>query len=365
MRKWNFNPGPAVLPLPVLETLQKNTVEYGSLGMSLLEMSHRSKDFEAILNGCKARFHEVFAVPDTHEVLFVGGGASLQFSMVPMNFMKDGAADYLVTGTWAKKALKEAKIWSAFSGGKPAAAASTESENFTRLPKPEEWKFNPGARYVHLTSNNTVYGTQWHAFPQTPAGVPVVADMSSDILSRAVDVSKFHLIYAGAQKNLGPAGVTVLILRKDWLAECPDNLPTMMNYKTHAENNSLYNTPPVFAIYAVMLVLDWVKDKGGIEAVEQENNKKAELLYGVMDANPDYYKGTVTDPASRSYMNVTFRLPSEELEAQFIKDAAASHFHGLKGHRSVGGIRVSMYNALELYGIERLCEFMLAFMKSH
>jgi phosphoserine aminotransferase len=365
MRKWNFNPGPAVLPLPVLETLQKNTVEYGSLGMSLLEMSHRSKDFEAILNDCKARFHEVFGIPEGYEVLFLGGGASLQFSMVAMNFMKDGAADYLVTGTWAKKALKEAKLWAAFSGGKPAAAASTESENFTRLPKPEEMKFNPAAKYVHLTSNNTVYGTQWHAFPETPAGVRVVADMSSDILSRAVDVSKFDMIYAGAQKNLGPAGVTVVIVKKDWLAEAAENIPTMMAYKTHAENNSLYNTPPVYAVYVVKLVLDWVKDKGGVEAVEKDNNRKAEILYGVMDANADYYKGTVVDKGSRSTMNVTFRMPTEELEAAFIKEAAASNFHGLKGHRSVGGIRVSMYNALELYGIERLCEFMAEFRKNH
>ena len=365
MRKWNFNPGPAVLPLPVLETLQKNTVEYGSLGMSLLEMSHRSKDFEAILTECKARFHEVLGIPDGYEILFVGGGASLQFSMVPMNFMKDGAADYLVTGTWAKKALKEAKVWSAFSGGKPSAAASTEGEKFTRLPKPEEMKFNPEAKDLHLTSNNTVEGTQWHAFPQTPAGVPLVADMSSDILSRAIDVSKFNLIYAGAQKNLGPAGVTIVIVKKDWLAGCPDNIPTMMNFKTHAENNSLYNTPPVYAIYVVKLVLDWVKGKGGVEVVEKENNKKAELLYGVMDTNPDYYKGTVVDPASRSFMNVTFRMPTEELEAQFIKEAATSNFHGLKGHRSVGGIRVSMYNAMELYGIERLCEFMVEFKKKH
>ena len=365
MRKWNFNPGPAVLPLPVLETLQKNTVEFNGLGMSILEMSHRSKDFEAVLNAAKARLAEVFSVPDTYEILFLGGGASLQFSMVPMNFMKDGAADYVVTGGWAKKALKEAKIWAAISGGKPAAAATTEPDNFTRLPRPEEIKLTPGAKYVHLTSNNTLYGTEWHTWPKLPAGLRVVCDMSSDILSHAVDPTKFDLIYAGAQKNLGPAGVTLVIVKKDWLTECPDNLPTMLNYKTHAENNSLYNTPPVYGIYVVKLVLDWIKDQGGLKAVEAVNARKAELLYGIMDKYADYYRGTVVDKPGRSWMNVPFRLPSEELEAKFIKEASAAGFVGLKGHRSVGGIRVSMYNALPVAGIEALVKFMEDFKKAN
>ena len=365
MRKWNFNPGPAVLPLSALETLQKNIVEYGGLGMSILEMSHRSKDFEAVLNDTKGLLKVLFGIPDSHDILFLGGGASLQFAMVPMNFLKSGAADYVVTGGWAKKALKEAKIWSAIAGGKVNVAATTEAENFTRLPKPEELKWSPDAKYIHLTSNNTLYGTQWHAFPATPAGVPVVCDMSSDIMSRKVDVSKFNLIYAGAQKNLGPAGVTVVIYKKDWLAECPENLPTMMNYQTHAKENSLYNTPPVFAIYVVKLVMEWIKGKGGLDAVEKQNARKADLLYGLMDKYPDYFKGTVVDKGSRSWMNVTLRLPSEELEAKFIKEAAAANFHGLKGHRNVGGIRVSMYNALEPPGIEALVKFMEEFKKKN
>ena len=356
MRKWNFNAGPAVLPLPALERMAQGVLEFNGLGMSILEISHRSKDFEAVLGGTKRLLKELLHIPDTHDTMFLGGGASLQFAMVPMNFLRDGVADYVITGAWAKKALKEAKLL-----GKPHVAATTESESFTRLPRADELQWSAGAKYIHVTSNNTIYGTQWRAFPATPAGVPVVCDMSSDILSRSVDVSRFSLIYAGAQKNLGPAGVTVVIYRKDWLGACPDDISTMMSYRTHAAENSLYNTPPVFAVWAVKLVLEWVSDQGGLEAIERQNARKADLLYGVMDAHADYFRGTVVDKRSRSWMNVTFRLPTEELEAKFLEQAGAVGFVGLKGHRSVGGIRVSMYNALPPAGIEALCRFMEQF----
>ena len=358
MRKWNFNAGPAVMPAPVLERLAQSVLEFNGLGMSILEISHRSKDFEAVLGDTKRLLAEQLGIPDTHDTIFVGGGASLQFSMVPMNFLAGGVADYVVTGIWAKKALKEAKLL-----GKPHVAASTESESFTRLPRPDEIAWSAAPRYAHLTSNNTIYGTQWRTFPAPPTGVPLVCDMSSDILSRRIDVSRFGLIYAGAQKNLGPAGVTVVIYRKDWLADCPDGIPTMMSYKTHAAENSLYNTPPVFAIYALKLVLEWARGKGGLEAIERQNARKADLLYGVMDANADYYRGTVVDKGSRSWMNVPFRLPTEDLETRFLKEAGAANFVGLKGHRSVGGIRVSMYNAMETPGVEALCAFMEEFRK--
>lgn len=360
MRKWNFNPGPATLPLKVLEKLKENTVEYNGLGMSILEISHRSKDFEAILNETKKLYHELLGFSDEYETIFLGGGASLQFAMVPMNFLDGGIADYVVTGSWAKKALKEAKLF-----GTANIAASTESENFTRLPKEEEIKYTEGAKYIHFTSNNTIYGTQWHKFPRTPEGVPVFCDMSSDILSRKFDTSKFSLIYAGAQKNLGPAGVTLITFKKDLISKMKEGLPTMLSYKTHINENSLYNTPPVYAIYVVKLVLEWAKEIGGLEKIEEINNKKAEILYSVMDKYSDYYKGTVKDKDSRSFMNVTFRMPSEELEAKFIKEASAAGFHGLKGHRSVGGIRVSMYNAMPLEGIEKLCQFMEDFKKNN
>jgi phosphoserine aminotransferase len=356
MRKWNFNPGPSVLPAPVLERLAQSVLEFNGLGMSILEISHRSKEFEAVLADTQRLLAELLDLPDGTQTLFLGGGASLQFAMVPMNFQRGGVADYVVTGVWAKKAFREARLF-----GTPHVAATTEAENFARLPRPDEIAWSSAPRYVHLTSNNTIYGTQWRSFPATPAGVPVVCDMSSDILSRRFDASRFSMIYAGAQKNLGPAGVTVVIARKDWIAECPDGLPAMLSYKTHAAENSLFNTPPVFAILALKLVLEWVRDQGGLDAVERRNARKAELLYGLIDAAPDFYRGTVVDKASRSWMNVPFRLPTEELEARFLKEAAAASFVGLKGHRSVGGIRVSMYNALDPAGIEALCAFMEEF----
>lgn len=360
MRKWNFNPGPATLPLSVLEKLKESTVELNGLGMSILEISHRSKDFEAILNDTKKLYHELLGFSEEYDTIFLGGGASLQFAMIPMNFLDGGVADYVVTGSWSKKALKEAKLF-----GKPNVAASTESENFTRLPKEEEIKYSTDSRYIHFTSNNTIYGTQWHKFPKTPEGIPVFCDMSSDILSRKFDPDKFSLIYAGAQKNLGPAGVTIITMKKSLLNSAKEGLTTMLSYKTHFNENSLYNTPPVYAIYVIKLVLEWAKELGGLSKIEEINDKKAELLYSIMDKYPDYYKGTVKDKNSRSFMNVTFRMPSEELEAKFIKEASSAQFHGLKGHRSVGGIRVSMYNALPLEGIEKLCQFMEDFKKKN
>lgn len=360
MRKWNFNPGPATLPLSVLKKLKENTIELNGLGMSILEISHRSKDFEGILNETKRLYHKLLGFSDDYDTIFLGGGASLQFAMIPMNFLNGGVADYVITGSWSKKALKEAKLF-----GNPNISASTESENFTRLPKEEEIKYSQNPNYIHFTSNNTIYGTQWHQFPKTPEGVPVFCDMSSDILSRKFDPNKFSLIYAGAQKNLGPAGVTLITMKKELLNSVKEGLPTMLSYKTHFEANSLYNTPPVFAIYVVMLVLEWANEIGGLEKIEEINNQKAELLYGTIDKYADFYRGTVVDKNSRSFMNVTFRLPSEELEQKFIKEASSAGFHGLKGHRSVGGIRVSMYNAFPLEGIEKLCNFMEEFKRKN
>ncbi len=358
-RIYNFNPGPATLPLPALEKAQKEFLDYHGIGMSIAEISHRSKEFDAILEDAKNLFHDIMEIPENFKVLFLQGGASLQFAMVPMNLLAAGrSADYVVTGSWAKKALKEAEII-----GKVNIAASTESDGFLRMPKPDELKLDPNASYVHITSNETISGTQWPALPDT-GQVPMVADMSSDILSRKIDVEQFGLIYAGAQKNLGPAGVTIVIIRDDLLEKCSDSLPTLLSYKTHVSKNSLYNTPPVFAIYMVKLVLDWVKAEGGMGKIEKKNEEKASLIYGILDKYPDYYK-SAADKESRSIMNVTLRMSSEDLEKKFIAEAASAGFHGLKGHRSVGGIRVSMYNAMPLEGIEKLVDFMEEFRKKN
>ncbi len=358
-RIYNFNPGPATLPLSALEKAQKEFLDYRNAGMSVTEISHRSKEFDAILEETKNLLHEIMEIPQNYKTIFLQGGASLQFAMVPMNFLPPGkSADYVVTGSWAKKAIKEAQII-----GKVNVAASTESDGFRRMPKENEITLDPNAIYVHITSNETISGTQWAQYPDT-GQVPLIADMSSDILSRKIDVNRFALIYAGAQKNLGPAGVTVVIIRDDLIEKCPDSLPTLLNYKTHVSKNSLYNTPPVFAIYMVKLVLDWIKAEGGMEKIEERNMKKAKLLYGILDQYPRYYKSAV-DLDSRSIMNVTLRMSSEELEKKFISEAAKKGFHGLKGHRSVGGIRVSMYNAMPLEGIEKLVEFMEEFLKKN
>jgi phosphoserine aminotransferase len=360
MRKTiNFNPGPAVLPLEVLQKVQAEFLDYKGTGMSVIEISHRSADYEEINNTAEKLLLEVLGLSDHYRVLFVGGGASTQFTMVPMNFLpKDKTAAYVDTGSWSNKAIKEAKLF-----GNVHVAASTKEEKYKRIPKASEIKVPGDAVYLHITSNNTIYGSQWQEIPDF-GKVPLFCDMSSDIASRRRDYGKFDLIYAGAQKNLGPAGATIIIIKKEWLAKCPATLPTMFNYNTHAENNSLYNTPPVFAVYVVKLVLEWIKGQGGLAAVEKVNAAKKDLIYGLMDRFPDYFKGTV-DKDSRSWMNLTMRLPSEDLEKKFLSEAKAAGMVGLKGHRSVGGIRASLYNALPLEGAQKLAEFMEKFKKAN
>lgn len=358
-RIWNFNAGPATLPLSVLEQAKADLPNYNESGMAVMELSHRSKDYDAIHAQANTLFVELFGIPNNFKVLLLQGGASLQFAMVPMNLLAEGkTADYIVTGSWSKKALKEGKIL-----GNAHVAGSSEETNFDRIPKQDVLDLTSNAVYCHVTSNNTIAGTQYQNFPDT-GDVPLVADMSSDILSRQVDFSKFGIIYAGAQKNLGPSGLTVVIIREDLVEAGPDTIPTLLQYRTQAEKNSLFNTPPTYAIYLFKLVLDWVKGLGGLDAVEKRNQEKGKLLYGLLDEMPDYYKGAVQKD-SRSLMNVTFRLPTEELEAQFIKEGLEAGFGGLKGHRSVGGVRVSMYNALEPQGIQELTEFMREFAKKN
>lgn len=352
---YNFNAGPAILPRPVLEHAQQELLDYQGRGMSILEMSHRAQEYEAINSEAETRFKGLLGLDDDYRVLFLQGGASLQFAMVPLNFLPPGAvADYLLTGTWAEKASEEAaKI------GKVHVAASTREQRYARVPRPEELQLSADPAYVHITSNNTIYGTQWHAWPDV-GDRPLVADMSSDILSRPLDARRFALIYAGAQKNLGPAGVTVVLIRERWLETAAKTAPTMLRYATHAKNNSLYNTPPVFAVYMLNLVLGWIEASGGLTAMEQRNRQKAQVLYDTIDRSGGFYRGHAT-PDSRSLMNVTFRLPSEALEARFVAEAQAAHMVGLAGHRSVGGIRASIYNAMDQTGCEVLAEFMADF----
>jgi phosphoserine aminotransferase len=357
-RVYNFAAGPAVLPLPVLEEAQRDLVALPGVGMSVMEISHRSKAFDEIIHGAEADMRKLGGIPDNYKVLFLQGGASLQFSMVPMNLLTPGAtADYIITGDWAKKALKEAK-----KVGQTSVAATTESEQYKRIPNQAELKLSPGAAYVHMTSNNTLYGTQWHRVPDT-ADVPLVSDSSSDMLSRPIDITKFGLIYAGAQKNLGPSGVTVVIVRDDLLARSADTLPTMLNLKTQAENGSLYNTPPCFGIYILRLVLKWLLGAGGLSEIAAINERKAKVLYDELDRSA-FWKPHA-DKDSRSWMNVTFRLPGEELEKLFVRESTAAGFDGLKGHRSVGGIRASIYNAFPEQGVIDLAGFMLEFEKKH
>jgi phosphoserine aminotransferase len=350
----NFSAGPAVLPLEVLEQAQRDLVSLPGVGMSILEVSHRSKPFEDILAGCEADLRKLGGIPDNYHVLFLQGGASLQFSMVPMNLMTTQSfADYIVTGAWSQKAVKEAKR----VGGVKIAAA-TEGENFTRIPAQGELKLDPGAAYVHYTTNNTIFGTEFHYVPDT-GPVPLVADASSDIFSGPIDVSKYALIYAGAQKNLAPAGVTLVIIRDDMLKRSPASLPTMLQYGVHAENKSMYNTPPVYAIYIMRLVLAWLLKQGGLVEIARRNARKADKLYAAIDRT-EFYRGHAAKD-SRSRMNVTFRLPTEELEKKFAKDATEAGLDGLKGHRSVGGIRASIYNAFPEDGIDALVQFMAEF----
>ena len=357
-RVYNFSAGPAVLPLPVLEEAKRDLVALPGVGMSVMEISHRSKTFDEIIHGAEADMRKLGGIPDNYKVLFLQGGASLQFSMVPMNLLTPGTtADYIVTGDWAKKAMKEAK-----KVGATAIAASTDNGNFKRIPKQNELSLTGGAAYVHMTSNNTIHGTEWHWLPDV-GDAPLVSDSSSDMFSRPIDVTKFGLIYAGAQKNLGPSGVTVVIVRDDLLARSADSLPTMLNFKTHAENGSLYNTPPCFGIYILRLVLKWLVGLGGLPAIAKINEAKAKVLYDELDRT-EFWKPHA-DRDSRSLMNVTFRLPSEELEKQFVKESTAAGFDGLKGHRSVGGLRASIYNAFPEQGVKDLAGFMKEFEKKH
>lgn len=358
-RVYNFSPGPATLPLEVLQELQSDLLSFQGTGISILEMSHRGKEYEAMQNETEALFKELLNAPDNYRVLFMGGGASTQFALVPMNFLTEGKeADYVVTGAFAKKAYEEA------SGiGKANVAVSTKDSNFSRLPKQEEIKLSSNPAYVHLTSNNTIYGTQWPVFPEFK-GVPVVADMSSDIMCRPIDVSKFGLIYAGAQKNLGPAGVTVVLINTDLLEQANTKIPTIFQYKTFVENSSLYNTPPSFAVYTVNLVLKWIKNNGGLAAMEARNIKKAKYIYDVIDSSNGFYKGHA-EKECRSTMNVTFTLPNEELEKAFIAEAKQHKLVNLKGHRSVGGMRASIYNAMPEEGCKILAEFMKEFARKN
>ncbi len=355
-RIFNFSAGPAVLPQPVLRTAQSELRALPGVGMSILEISHRSKTFEDVLARAEASIRALAGVPSNYRVLFLQGGASLQFAMVPMNLLAPGAtADYLVTGVWASKAADEAR-----KIGKVHVAATTKAEQFTRIPRAEEIVLTTGSAYVHMTSNNTIYGTQWKELPSV-GDVPLVSDASSDMLSRPIDVSRHALIYAGAQKNMGPAGVTLVIVREDLLARSPAALPAMLSYAVHAENGSLYNTPPVFAIYLLGLVARWLIDQGGLEAIAAVNERKAAKLYAEIDRS-GFYRGTAQKD-SRSRMNVTFRLPSEELEQQFVKEAENTGLDGLKGHRSAGGVRASIYNAFPEEGIDALVTFMRDFEK--
>jgi phosphoserine aminotransferase len=353
-RLFNFSAGPAVLPVPVLEQAQRDLVALPDVGMSILEISHRSTVFEEVLARAEADIRQLANVPSNYRVLFLQGGASLQFAMVPMNLLSKGAtADYLVTGAWSAKAVDEAK-----KIGSVHVAATTKAEQFTRIPRAEEIVLTPGAAYVHMTSNNTIYGTEWKALPDT-GDIPLVSDTSSDMFSRPIDVARHGLIYAGAQKNMGPAGVTVVIVRDDLLARSAASLPAMLSYAVHAENGSMYNTPPVFAIYVLGLVTRWLIGQGGLAAIAAVNERKAGKLYAEIDRT-GFYRGTAQKD-SRSLMNVTFRLPTEDLEKQFIEGAEKGGMDGLKGHRSVGGLRASIYNAFPEKGVDALTEFMKAF----
>ncbi|WML40003.1 3-phosphoserine/phosphohydroxythreonine transaminase [Neobacillus sp. OS1-2] len=358
-RAYNFNAGPSALPISVLEKAQAELIDFRGTGMSVMELSHRSSTYEEVHNQAINSLKELLSIPDQYEVLFLQGGASLQFSMIPMNFLKPGKkAGYVMTGSWSEKAFAEAKLF-----GDVYQAASAKDGNYRNIPTVSELKFHPEDAYLHLTSNNTIYGTQWADFPDT-GDVPLVADMSSDILSRPIDVSKFALIYAGAQKNLGPSGVTVVIIRKDFLEQANTNIPTMLKYSTHAKNNSLYNTPPTFGIYMLGEVLNWVREFGGLSAIAEQNENKANLIYHTIETSNGFYIGHAA-PDSHSLMNITFNLKSKELEKKFLEQAKQEGFVGVNGHRSIGGCRVSAYNAVPFETCKAFSEFMGVFQKKN
>ncbi len=353
-RVYNFSAGPSMLPEDVLKTAAAEMLEYGESGQSVMEMSHRSKEYDAIIKQAEADLREIMNIPDNYEVLFLQGGASTQFAMVPMNIMtKNGKADFVITGQWANKAYKEAARY-----GNARAVASSADKTYSYIPKVDKADFDPEADYVHICMNNTIYGTKWHNIPDT-GDVPLVADISSCILSEPIDVSKFGILYAGAQKNVAPAGLTIVIIRKDLIGNAMDITPTMLKYDTHSENASMFNTPPCYTIYIAGLVFKWIKELGGLEKIAEINRKKADILYNFLD-NSKLFKGTVV-PEDRSLMNVPFITGNEELDAKFVKESKAAGFVNLKGHRSVGGMRASIYNAMPVEGVEKLVEFMKKF----
>jgi phosphoserine aminotransferase len=358
-RVFNFNPGPAVLPLEVLQQAQAEMLDYKGTGMSVMEISHRSKEFEGIVSDAQNDLRDLMNIPANYKILFLQGGASLHFAMVPMNFRPAGAsADYIVTGTWSKKAFKESQKL-----GIAQAAANLEADKFNHLPAQADLKLDPHAAYLHFTSNETIHGVEYFTEPAPPAGVPLICDASSDFISRPVDISKYAMLYAGAQQNAGPAGVVICIIREDLLERVPANLPNLLDYKALAEENSLLNTPPCWSIYMVGLVLRWAKGLGGLQAIEQRNLAKSELVYKAIDESGGYYKGHAR--SDRSRMNIPFRLPNETLEDQFAGEAKKNELIGLKGHRSVGGMRASLYNALPVEASEALVRFMKEFQQKN
>lgn len=358
-RAYNFNAGPAALPLQVLQQAERDLVDFRNEGLSIMEMSHRSKTYEEVHQEAIDLVRELLNVPDHYDILLMQGGASLQFSMVPMNFLEEGRpGNYVLTGSWSEKALKEAKML-----GETRIGASTKDGNFQRIPAVDEVEVDEQDAYVHITSNNTIFGTQWQQFPDT-GDVPLIADMSSDILCKPIDVSKFALIYAGAQKNLGPSGVTLVIIRSDLVEKGKENIPTLLQYRTHAKSNSLYHTPPTFGIYMLGLVMKWIKEQGGADQIYEINKQKAALIYDTIDQSGGFYRGHAL-PDSRSIMNVTFRLADEELEKLFLQKAKEEGFIGLNGHRSVGGCRASIYNAVPMESCHALQQFMQEFQKQH
>ncbi len=356
-RVYNFSAGPSMLPEPVLKKAAEQMVNYEGCGMSVMEMSHRSADYEAIIEGAEALLRELMHIPDNYKVLFLQGGASSQFAMIPLNFFQKGKADYVITGVWSKKAAAEAEKY-----GTVNKVASSADKTFTYIPELDPATFDKDADFFHITLNNTIYGTRYTTLPET-GDVPLIADISSNVLSEPIDVSKFGMLYAGAQKNMGPAGVTVVIIREDLIGHAKEGTPTMFNYQTHADNGSMFNTPPTYSIYICKLVLEWLKELGGIEAMYEINKKKAQILYDYLDESKMFH-GTV-EKKDRSLMNVPFVTDSDELNAKFIKEAKAAGFVNLKGHRSVGGMRASIYNAMPVEGVEKLVAFMKEFEKNN
>ena len=356
-RIYNFSAGPSMMPLPVLEKAAAEMTNYGGSGMSVMEMSHRSKYYDDIINGAQDVLRRVYNIPDNYRILFMQGGATMQFSAVPLNLMVTGKADYAITGNFARNAYKEAKKF-----GDIHIAATSEADNFTWVPTPDQLDIRPDADYFYICANNTIFGTEWHYDPNA-GDVPVVADMSSNILSKPVDISKYGIIYAGAQKNMGPAGMAVVIIREDLMGHYRENMPVLLDYQLMADKNSMYNTPPTYSIYMMKLVTEWVEQMGGLEAMAKNADLRSSMLYDYLDST-DFYKGAA-QKASRSRMNVTFNTPSPELDASFAKEAAAQGLCNLKGHRLVGGLRASIYNAMPVEGVRALVEFMQKYEREH